>query len=1304
MKCIQTLIFSIFSPIVLWAQDSNPIDSNSVSGVKQISFRELTVEQGLSQNSVVSVSQDSIGYMWFATQDGLNKYDGKTFVFYNKQFEDVTRPTYSKLGKIYLDREGALWIIESSGQLEKLNYESEVFQSIDNIPNPSCIFQNSKKDYYIGTYGKGLYRIRHKTKDTLQLFKNDIKDQDIFEILEHDSKTYVATSEAIFQISDDAIAKLETTNRAANFSALATSKDKTVWLGTFGKGLHFKAAKKDGFAEFNHPKLPKDINIQDLLIDKNNKLWIATYGDGIYLYDLSDKSIQHFMEDTKDPFGLHYNDVLSLYEDDTGTIWFGTDGGGLNYYDEHLAKFNVITNNQTPNNVVVDLSRAIKVDDEETMWIGTSGKGLTAVNLAQQRYITYTSENSKLNSDRIMSLLYHKGEVWIGHQGEGLQVMDAGGVIESFPETSETTIWKIYKDSKAQIWLCTRDNGLVLFDRNRGVIKKFTTENSGLTSNNIRIIEEGGSNDIWIGSEDHGLFSLNVASQTIEKVREVPEKIKSLFFHEQTLWIGTNGSGLKKFDILDANVTTYTIEDGLSNNVIYGILPDSQGNLWLSSNRGIMRFNSDTSNKRFIDNYSSNTGLQASEFNTGAYYKGKNDELYFGGLEGINWFIPSQITLNTAKPKTIISKFEIFGEEQSMIQNAAFRHNQNTVTFTFAALHFSQPELNLYRYQLINHDADWTYPGYSNEAHYTNLPPNDYTIRALSSNYDGVWNKVPVEYSFRILKPWYLTNVMKIGYGLLILLILYAIYRYLKFRWEVETKLQLEHAETERLKKLSDFKTALYTNISHEFRTPLTLISGPIDHQLAKADLQPEDRKELSLVKQNANRLLSLVNQMMDLSLIDSGQQSLQVEEGDLGMLLKQIVAAFTYKANVKGLTIHTKIGSKHLQNAWFDKDVIEKVVSNLLSNAIKYAPEKSALFFDVDRQDDSFVLSLINVHEGIKVNDLSKLFQRFYQDNENLEGVGVGLALVKELVTLSKGSIIVNTVDEDKIQFTVTLPIAKDAFTAAEIGSDTIEEHTDEKDVIEFDQSSEKMVLLIVEDDKEIRNFIASIFIDTYQIIEAKNGEIGIEKALKFIPELIISDVMMPVQDGIALCNELKYNELTSHIPIILLTAKVGEKNEMQGLKTGADAYVTKPFNSENLKVRVGKLIESRKQLQKRFSKDFSIQPELAVSSTEANFLNRLKLVLDKEITQPTFTSEQFAKAMLLSRTQLHRKLKAIFNMSASEFIRAQRLKLSLHLLKESDATISEIAYQVGFNTPSYFIKCFKETYHCTPNEYDQK
>ncbi|MBW2937816.1 response regulator [Aureisphaera sp. CAU 1614] len=1304
MNFFRILGFLLLLPFVLLAQNVEPKDAKSISNLKQISFKELTVEHGLSQNSVVSISQDSIGYMWFATQDGLNKYDGKSFTFYNKQFEDVTRPTFSNLGKVYMDRGGTLWIIGSGGTLEKFDRENETFKTLSGIPSPSCIFQNKKNDYFIGTYGEGLFTISNTTRDTTQIFNKELNGQDIFEFLEIDNTLFVAASGGVFKIGNSNISKIESEGNGAHFSALATSKEKRLWVGTFGSGLFYKFPDTEILHIVKHPNLPETLNIQDLLIDQYNNLWIATYGDGVYVYDFTNEKVKHFLVNNKNAFGISYDDVLSLYMDYTGTIWLGTDGGGLSYYDEHLFKFQVITNSQTPNNVFVDLARAITVDEDHTIWIGTSGKGLSAVNLEQEKYKTYSTENSNLRSDRIMSLMFYHHELWIGHQGEGLQIMSASGKMESFPETSKMTIWKMYRDRASNIWLCTRDRGLVLFDRSQGILKEINSENSALTSNNIRTIEEGTNNDLWIGSEDHGLFLWDASEEKIEKIHEIPDKIKSLYFENNKLWIGTNGNGLKMYNIEDKSIKVYTIDQWLANNVIYSILPDAQGNLWLSSNKGITKFNLKEANKRYIENYTTSSGLQALEFNTGAYYKGDDNLLYFGGLEGVNWFNPNQLTLNAAAPKTVITQVELFGNKQPMTPNAVFTHDQNTLTFTFAGLHFSQPELNLYRYQLVNHDTDWTFPDFSNIAHYTNLPPNNYTFRVLSSNYDGEWNKVPVEYSFRILKPWYLTNVMKVTYLLLLLLLLYGIYWYLKFRWDVKTKLQLEHAETERLIKLNEFKTTLYTNISHEFRTPLTLISGPIDHQLTKRELSEEDRKELTLVKQNANRLLNLVNQMMDLSLIDSGQLKLQVRQGDLIILLKQLVEAFKYKAAQKHISIQTHFPSEDLANAWYDKDIIEKVVSNLFSNAIKYAPENTDIILDINKKDNYLLLSLINSYQKVNITDLSRLFHRFYQDDTNAEGVGVGLALVKELITLSKGSIIANTVAKDKIQFTVTLPIVKSAFDDSDIIHNTSDKVVFSEVKRDKTTSVGKAKILIVEDDTDIRKFVVSIFKDSYDIIEASNGKIGIEKALKQIPDLIVSDVMMPVKDGISLCNELKYNELSSHIPIILLTAKVGEENEMIGLKTGADAYVTKPFNSENLKLRVEKLIENRRLLQQRFSKDFSIQPELAITSTETNFLNKLKIILDEEITQTSFNSEQFATAMLLSRTQLHRKLKAIFNMSASEFIRSQRLKLSLTLLKESDATVSEIAYQVGFNTPSYFIKCFKEVYHCTPQEFQQQ
>lgn len=1292
MNYVKLLYFIILFPFVGFSQIGNA----------QVSFRELTVEHGLSQNSVVSIAQDSIGYLWFATQDGLNKYDGRTFEFYNKQFEDVTRPTYSKLGKTYVDRSGVLWIISNSGQLEQFNHEANTFHPIKNIISASCIYQSKNQDYYIGTYGTGLYKINIITKDTLQIFKGTFKETSIFDLMEIDSGLYVATSKHILQINDDNIRKIEVENNPADFSTLASSQDKTIWLGTYGSGLYFKIKGQDGFSKFNHPSLPQHLNIQDVLVDGNDMLWIATYGDGVYLLDIEKCNVQHFVANKNNPYDLHYDDVLCLYEDYTGTIWLGTDGAGLSYYDEHLIKFNGITNQQVPEKVSVDVVRSIAQDTDKTLWLGTSGKGLTSVNIKNDQYKTYTVDNSKLASNRIMSLFFADNKLWIGHQGEGLQIMEANGNFKSIEALSKQTIWKIYPHSQDQYWLGTRDRGLMLFDRKMGIVKHYTSENSGLTSNNIRTVEKGDDHHLWIGSEDKGLFLLDMSHEIITKIEAIPNKIKSLHFDGDILWVGTNGNGLKKYEILKNKVTSYNISNGLPNNVIYAILNDKAGNLWFSSNKGITKFNMNDENKRYIETYTSYSGLQAFEFNTGAYYKDKDGTLYFGGLEGVNWFDPSELTRNQAKPKTVISKFEIFGKEQPMVNGSSFSHEKNTMTFTFAGLHFSQPERNFYRYKLLNHDADWSFPEYSNTAHYTNLPPNDYTFMVLSSNYDGVWNKEPVSYSFQILNPWYATNFARTMYALGLMVLIFGVYKYLRFRWEVKTQLQLEHAETKRLKKLDEFKTKLYTNISHEFRTPLTLISGPIDHQLSKRELAPKDREELNLVKQNANRLLNLLNQMVDLSLIDSGQLQLKVSEGNLNVLIKQIVAAFKYKAQEKGIQIISVI--ENLQHVWFDTDIVEKITSNLISNAIKYSPQNGEIILDANEQDGALVFSIINANNSISQKDFSKLFQRFYQDDAASDGVGVGLALVKELVNLSKGSIIANNLDADKIQFTVTLPIDRNAFNVSDIKIAPSKVDPTHNEHVENRLSTEAHTLLIVEDNDDIRNFVVDIFKNDYQIIEASNGKTGIDKALKSIPDLIISDIMMPIKDGITLCNELKYNELTSHIPIILLTAKVGEVNEIEGLRTGADAYITKPFSSEKLTLRVDKLIENRQQLQKHFSKDFTINPELAITSTETEFLQRLKTTLDQHITDPDFSIEQFADAMFMSRTQLHRKLKAIIGMSSSEFIRVQRLKLSLSLLNQSDATILEIAYQVGFNTPSYFIKCFRETYGCTPNEYLSK
>lgn len=1271
---------------------------------KQISFRHLTVKDGLSQNSVVSMVQDSIGYLWFATQDGLNRYDGREFTHFDKQFQSVTRPTFSKLGKLYIDKQNRFWILNSAGNLQLYNYTENTFSSIKTNYEIGAVFQDLAYNFYVGTYGDGLYKIKANTQDTLQLIPSKVA-PDIYDFLESNKNIYVATSKGVIQIKPD-----ETYRRIASeipqeihVSSLIESNG-TLWIGTFGGGLYYKSgheSKIKKFKNLGHQFFPEQLNIEDLLVDHSGKLWIATYGQGVYLLDFSNEKISHFKAQKNNPFAIHYKDVLCLLEDNAGNVWLGTDGAGASYYDEHLVKFNLLTNKQLPSGINVDVVRSITTDTSNNLWLGTSGLGLTKIDMASTNHYTFTSSNSDLKSNRVVSLNFNNGNLWIGHQDSGLNIMNSEGRFTWYLETSNFTIWNILPITSEKAWLATEKNGLILFDFKKGIEKEFNAENSNLKADNIRTIVYGDASTLWIGSSDDGLYKMDLKSEEITRVKEVSDDIKSLWWGQNELWIGTNGKGLKQLLWPSKEIRVYTQKDGLRNDVIYGVIPDDSNLVWVSTNLGISSLKLEEDESVLVENYTDANGLQGLEFNTGAYYKDKNGVIYFGGLEGVNWFTPDQITVNEVIPKTVITKIELFGEQIDAPSNTSFANYENTLTFNFSSLHFSQPNQNQFKYRLINNDEKWIDAGNLNTAHYTNLPANDYTFEVISSNYDGIWNNTPAQYFFTIKKPWYASTFAIILYILSFGFLIYAVYLYLKWRWKLNTQLQLEHAETKRLQKLDDFKTKLYTNISHEFRTPLTLISGPISHLLDKENIAEEDKNELSLVQHNANRLLYLVNQMMDLSMLDAGHLPLKVTQGSISILISQLVESFRYQAKKKHISLHADM--VEADALWFDSDVVEKITSNLVSNGIKYTPEKGDIWLKTSLQKNHFVLTVINTYNYMSHNNLEKLFERFYQGENSVEGVGVGLALVKELVELSHGTIVASTLDDERIQFSVTLPITKDAFLDSEIiSSEKFSEEKQKETSTEIDADSD--VLLIVDDEPQIRRFITSLFKDQYLIIEAENGREGISKAIKNIPDLIISDIMMPKSDGIELCNTLKNDSRTSHIPIILLTAKVGAQPELEGLKTGADAYITKPFVVENLKTRVAKLIETRKQLQDYYSKELKIDPKLTISEPDAQFAKQLEEVLTEHITDPEFSAAIFCDTMFMSRMQLHRKLKALFGISTTEFIRNQRLKLATSLLLEGKFTIAEVGYAVGFNTPSYFMKCFKENYGCTPSDYMNK
>lgn len=993
---------------------------------RQISFRNLTVDEGLSQNSVVSIAQDSTGFMWFATQDGLNKYDGRNFNYIPYQFEDVTRNTYSKLGKIYIDNQYVIWIVVNSGVLYKQDKSSDKFKHIKNLKNVSTLLQDSRNNYYIGTYGSGFYTISGHTKDTVQILKSADENLITYDLFQNKNSIFASTSGGILEIQENNTYRFIEIDVEANFSAFTKSeKLKKIYLGTYGKGLFVSDESSlnfKPFTGFQNQSLPANLIIQDLLIDSNEKLWIATYGKGAYLIDFKLETIQHFVAQKGNPYALHYNDVLSLYEDFNGMIWLGTDGSGLSLYDEHLVKFNVLTNPQIPKDFNIDFVRAITKKDEE-IWLGTSNKGLTVVNLQTDSFKSYTTENSTLSSNRIMSLYTNQFGLWVGHQNHGLQKLTGGNRFETFENTRGMSVWKIYGAENGNLWLCTL-NGLILFNESKGILKNYDYQKNKLFSGGIRTVESGKKGELWIGTESDGLYLLNIRTDEITQIKEITDRIKSLYFHDNLLWIGTNGNGLKVYNTLTQKITHFTVEEGLANNVIYGILPDDKGNLWLSSNKGLSMVTTKGESIINFENFTSYDGLQTNEFNTGAYFKDQNGTLYFGGLEGINWFNPQNLSFSPIKPKTIISAFKVHNKTVQIEDFHKFNSKENTVTFYFSSLQYSLPERNKYKYMLENYDVSWTYSENNNSAHYTNLPPGEYTFKVFSSNYDGIWGGSPASLSFTIMKPWYLSSLALAIYLVLVILICFFIFRYFKWRLQVKMQLEREHQERQKLASINNFKTKLFNNISHEFRTPLTLITGPIENQLNKPDLSEKDQKELTLIKHNSNRLLELINQMMELSMLDSEQRTLNIMQGDLNSLLLQLIESFQYQANRRKITLQSTVQGLH--NCWFDKDMMEKVFSNLLSNAIKYAPEKSSVIMNAKESEGQLILIVTNETQQLVSSDLSKLFQRFYQNNESSEGMGIGLALVKELVELAQGTITVNTIDETKIQFTVSLPVQK--------------------------------------------------------------------------------------------------------------------------------------------------------------------------------------------------------------------------------------------------------------------------------------
>jgi signal transduction histidine kinase/DNA-binding response OmpR family regulator/streptogramin lyase len=888
-------------------------------------------------------------------------------------------------------------------------------------------------------------------------------------------------------------------------------------------------------------------------------------------------------------------------------------------------------------------------------------------------------------------------------------------------------------DSRGVLWVGTTYAGLNKFDRESGKFTRYQSnpnDPNSLSYNVVNIIYEDSEGVIWVGTDEGGICQLDPNTNKFKTYRSLVEDqnasiIMSIYEDKKrNFWVGTYKTGIHLFDRKKGtSIKNYDERDGLANNLVCAILEDDSGNLWISTGNGLSKFNPATETFR---NFGISDGLAGSFFNYRSAYKNKKGEMFFGSDFGLNVFHPNNIKDDPDPPLVQIANISLFNKPGERLKFDGFiselnevklSYDQNDLRFDFVGLHFSEPARNTYKYILEGFDRDWVDAGTQRNAVYTNLDPGEYVFKVTAANRDGVWNEEGTSILVIITPPWWATTWAYIIYALIILSVIYFTWKLQLKRIRIKHDYEMSKFEAEKMHEVDELKSRFFANISHEFRTPLTLIFGPAKDVLEETN-EPKTKKNVGIIKSNASRLYNLVNQLLDLSKLESGKMKLEVSEQDIIPMLKGIFLSFTSFAERKKITLKFNTIEESLK-VYIDRDKVEKIINNLLSNAFKFTPEGGKIDFIVEKLISEVEIRITDNGIGIPKERIDKIFDRFYQvDGSHTrqgEGTGIGLSLTKELVELHKGKIKVESKEGEGTTVMLQLPLGKDHLKPEEIVEKGIQEEAPQvveeiefisetnnvKDKTEIDVllEMEKPLLLIVEDNSDVRSYIISHLEEDYRIQEAVDGEDGLEQALNHIPDLIISDVMMPKMDGFQLCNKLKTDEKTSHIPIIMLTAKATSKDKIKGYETGADDYIMKPFDAKELKARIQNLIALRRKLQKKFNdNDYNVPKEL--SEVDEKFIKKVLTVINKHKSKEKFSVEELRKETYMSTRHLQRKVMALTGKSPIQLIRSIRLNNARKQIKENKGTIAEIAYNLGFSSPAYFTKCFKDEFGYSPTD----
>lgn len=1332
-------------------------------------FSKLNTYTGLSHNQVNAILKDPDGFLWFGTTYGLNRYDGYFCRIFRKDHNDSSSLKDNNIVSLYELPDRKMWVSTMEGpciyspDTEKFNASYENYLHSIGLPSGtiSNIIKGNNNRYWFLYEDKGLYLYSADDK-IVKPFKHKAAQpsEKITSINETtDGKLWLVYQSGFLQeydIKTDKIifstTALQKQNKGNNPYTLFIDNDRDIWLWSYNFGVFLFHPEDNTITQFNKNSFPTRLNselVSQVVQDSNGLIWIGTDHGGVTLIDKKNRlNTSYLLNNPNDPKSISQNSITTIYRDDQGIIWLGTYKQGVNYYNSNIVQFSYYHHQELNAKSLQfdDVNRFVE-DKMGNIWIGTNGGGLIYFDRKNNTFKQYLydpkNENSLSNNVIVSLWIDHEDILWIGTYLGGLNRFDGKKFTRYRHNDNDSTsltddnVWEIFEDGDRNLWIGTLGAGLDRFDRKTNQFIHCKSGQGVLLSNYISAIIQDRKGNLWIGTGS-GIAVVEKNKTTAVFYQDTNEKnslsnndiLCLLEDSKGRIWVGTR-EGLNLFDEQKKEFQTFTISNGLPDNMILNILEDNHQTLWISTPNGLCNVIPRQDNEHTVFsvvNYDATNNLQNREFNDNAALKTRTGELIFGGPSGFNIINPASIGKPIYHPKIVFTGFQILNKNiepgepvnnrvllnhsLSQTQSIDLKYKENVFSIDFASLDFSHNAYDRYAYMLEGFNEDWLYAdGNQRRATYTNLNPGHYVFNVKVLNRAGLWSDVKA-LQINIEPPFWRTPIAYIIYLLIATGLFLLIRRITLDRIHMRFEVRQQRREAERVRALEQLKTKFFTNVSHEFRTPLSLIIAPLD-KIIKHTTDEEQVKQLSMVKRNAKRLLTLINQLLDFRKMEEQGVKLHPAIGDIIRFCKETSYSFTDISEKKKIQFSFSSDIDSLE-VYFDKDKIEKILFNLLSNAFKYTHDGGMVSVGLtykqpaDKESDgTLAIEVKDSGIGIPADQQEKIFERFFQtdvpDSMVNQGTGIGLAITKEFVKLHNGIITVKSEPGQGTCFTVLLPAKKIYVSSGRtLTHPSFSEEAEQIITEESKKGDKKKTIIIVEDNEELRFYLKDSLKGQYHIEEATNGKEGWEKIKLLNPDLVVSDIMMPLMDGVELARKIKTETLTAHIPVILLTAMGSEEKQLEGLNAGVNDYITKPFTFEILASRINNLLAQQKLLQKRFQKQIEVNPgEVTITPIDEKFLKQALEIIEKQIDNPEFSVDEFSKGMYMSRVTLYRKIHSLTGKSPLDFIRSIRLKRAVQLLDKSGMSISEIAYQVGFNDPRIFRKFFKEEFSITPSEY---